>query len=631
MSTKPVFSLLVILALTLGACGSPGQATTSATQPPTALPPTAPPPTPTPTPLPVVLEVTLTNPDGGPVVGATVTLGEASQVTGADGLATFSGLQAGQASLQVTAPGYFAQDAAQDLQPGDNQAALVMQPDPDGLLPENACAPGEKLLYIEDFQDGLAQGWDSLEASAPGWKVEADPDQPGNQVLSARKGVEWAVLDPQYYQFQNAVWRVRFKFMDGERTIFNFRLVPGEARYMVVVGGGAADLNRNIQEKGMPLGPAGRYAGDGWHLLEVGLFDGMLGIYIDGKQGMEYQDPQPWEAGTIALENHFEGDVVHYYDNIVVCELAAPMQPMPRPKTGFDLNVTVLDAEGNPIPNATVVMAELGEADNASQVSDAKGLVSWTDLPGAEATLQVGAMGYRAVEQKVSLQKDTLIEQTIILERDPFGLLPEQACAPGETLLYSEDFQDGKAQGWPNISAAADLNAQNGWAILPDEAENANLLLQAANGLMPANDDLQGFTFDNAVWRLHLMVTGQDTDLFLNWRHSFEQGDWRYFVPVGGNWQINMVRFTNGGSPVAQSVAKLSNKKWFFFEISTFEGVTEVWLNGKKLFSYTDPQPLPPGTIGLEAHLREGAKAMFFFDNISVCELTSPFVTMPQP
>ena len=31
--------------------------------------------------------------------------------------------------------------------------------DPNGLLPINACAPGEELIYLEDFQDGEAQDW----------------------------------------------------------------------------------------------------------------------------------------------------------------------------------------------------------------------------------------------------------------------------------------------------------------------------------------------------------------------------------------------------------------------------------------------------------------------------------------
>jgi hypothetical protein len=53
-----------------------------------------------------------------------------------------------------------------------------------------------------------------------------------------------------------------------------------------------------------------------------------------------------------------------------------------------------------------------------------------------------------------------------------------------------------------------------------------------------------------------------------------------------------------------------------------------VWLDNRFLFSYTDPQPLPPGTIGLEMHLREEVKTVFWFDDLAVCGLSAPFTSL---
>jgi hypothetical protein len=69
----------------------------------------------------------------------------------------------------------------------------------------------------------------------------------------------------------------------------------------------------------------------------------------------------------------------------------------------------------------------------------------------------------------------------------------------------------------------------------------------------------------------------------------------------------------------------MAQDRWYFFELSTYQGVTELWVDGGRLTSYTDPQPLPGGTIGLETHMFENAETVFYFDDIVVCELSAPF------
>ena len=55
--------------------------------------------------------------------------------------------------------------------------------------------------------------------------------------------------------------------------------------------------------------------------------------------------------------------------------------------------------------------------------------------------------------------------------------------------------------------------------------------------------------------------------------------------------------------------------------------MVQVWIDGKKLIEYQDPQPLPAGMISLEAHAPQDPNTMYYFDDLSVCELSAPFTT----
>ena len=208
--TQKRFLFLVIFTILIVGCSTPAAPTPapSATAPP---PPTPTSPPPSATPIPYNLTVIIRDPEGQPIQGAMASLGEASIPSDADGAVVFSDLPSDQASVKVSAQGYNPAELNQTLARGDNQAEINLEMDPFGLLPQDACAPGEKLLYIADFQDGAAHDWDAAAANAPGWKLEEDPDQPGNLVISARRGVEWANLDFNQHQFDQAIWRLRFK------------------------------------------------------------------------------------------------------------------------------------------------------------------------------------------------------------------------------------------------------------------------------------------------------------------------------------------------------------------------------------------------------------------------------------
>ena len=147
---------LLLISLLLSACG-PGETETpapTATSPP---PPTAtftPEPTPTATPVPYDLSLTVTDEEGAAVTGSAGQPGRGEVATDAGGAASFSDLSGADVSIAVSAQGYLPVELSETLERGQNQVTMTLARDPAGLLSQNACAPGEKLLYITTSRTG---------------------------------------------------------------------------------------------------------------------------------------------------------------------------------------------------------------------------------------------------------------------------------------------------------------------------------------------------------------------------------------------------------------------------------------------------------------------------------------------
>ncbi|NOQ39680.1 MAG: hypothetical protein GQ562_05115 [Anaerolineales bacterium] len=112
------------------------------------------------------------------------------------------------------------------------------------------------------------------------------------------------------------------------------------------------------------------------------------------------------------------------------------------------------------------------------------------------------------------------------------------------------------------------------------------------------------------------------------------------------NWEAYNVGFIEGESVriIRNSVHKLPEhilevvlldieqnvKKdvWHLFEISTYNTTLEVWLDGTQLLTYVDPHPLPGGQIGLGLWTSEYEDSIVYFDNLTVCEMSGPFVSI---
>ena len=140
----------------------------------------------------------------------------------------------------------------------------------------------------------------------------------------------------------------------------------------------------------------------------------------------------------------------------------------------YDLIVELTDADGNPITDGSVFLAEANSAFPA--VVNERGQAIWNDLPGETATLTLTAQGYASTSQSTRLEngQNTV---TIAMERDPKQILPTEACQPGEDPLYIEDFEDGQAQGWD----WAGQGLPEGWSI-EQSSLTGSLVLHAVGG-----------------------------------------------------------------------------------------------------------------------------------------------------
>lgn len=299
----------------------------------------------------------------------------------------------------------------------------------------------------------------------------------------------------------------------------------------------------------------------------------------------------------------------------------------------FDLSLLVADEAGNPIEGATVTFAELDETARTGP----DGLLSWTDLPGEAATLSASAQGYLPGQLAAALERGTN-EVTLTLSRDPFGVLPAEACRPGETLRHVEDFQDGDASNWPNIMFGA-----NGWGFGEFAAEPGNLVAFNRMPEVHPHAYLDGFVLDQFAIRFDYFVSGP-ADMSFNLLHAdpYEDAagnqieDSRYMVIVGGTRPTPGFSLRRHQSPVLDlglldTVFPFALGEWHFMELSRFEGHVQLWVDGVLAMQYQDPQPLPPGNFNIEIFESTAPDAVPTFDNFALCELSAPFEPLFVP
>jgi len=178
--------------------------------------------------------------------------------------------------------------------------------------------------------------------------------------------------------------------------------------------------------------------------------------------------------------------------------------------------------------------------------------------------------------------------------------LSAAAVASGSTdaVLYSEDFEDGEAQGW---------ELPRDWLVETDSSGSNSLHL--GGGRHVAARYLQD------AWNMYslsvriLVVRGR---LHINYCVA---GSSRYFIGIEES-SLDLSRsFPDETSKSLISVPmKIRRNKWYEVSVSVSGSQIEVFIDGARKLSYKDSDPRTNGTIGFEA--LDGAE--FYIDDIEI-------------
>jgi len=355
--------LLLFCLFILSACGpSPEElaatsaAETAAAATKTPKPTTTPTftPTPTQTPVPYDLSVLITGEGELPIQGAIVVIAEAykgkasSRYSDDVGQAFWYDLPGETVNLSINAQGYFLKETSEIITRGINQVIVNLERDPHGLLAAEVCGPGQKPLYIEDFQDGEAQGWsETIKFGAMGWYIIPHPDSQGNLVLSKSGDYGGGGVELENISFGNAVWHIQFMktgnlvnrfewhkkhdYID-ETGIVNF------STYWAAFENPPWNflaIHRDKDTSSVPLfSKTGFLIKKGeWYQVDMGTFEGRFDLWLNDRVIVSFKDPAPLPAGLIGISlfDVVDPEQIIYFDNIVVCELTEPYQPLPTP------------------------------------------------------------------------------------------------------------------------------------------------------------------------------------------------------------------------------------------------------------------------------------------------------------
>jgi len=328
MKTKLSLSLLLIAAFLLGACGPQATPVPPSAPPPTAIPPTNTPVPPTATPIPYDLTVTVVDEQGTPVTWAKVTLKELklSALVDKSGQASWMDLSQGNITVHVIAQGYSTASQQFSLNPGANEQTIALVRAPFSMLPTEACAPGETLLYAEDFQNGAVGNWGAYPPGTP-LSIEADPTAADNKVLSLNFGDTDGEFQVLAIPNQDNIVR-RLKYMPGDHSRFNVGFGPGNLGYFVVLSADEIVLNLYSEATGQQALGRGKpnMAQGVWHLLEFSVFNGKIEVWTDGKLAAASEGATPVTDGHVmGIGSAFlPPESIVRIDDVSICGLSAP-------------------------------------------------------------------------------------------------------------------------------------------------------------------------------------------------------------------------------------------------------------------------------------------------------------------
>ena len=299
--------------------------TATSTPTPTATPTMT--PTPTPTPVPYDMELTLVG-EGG----ESVTFDVHVTVTGSDevlmdesGVIEFMDLAGPDVEVSVKAQGYAPHVETLTLARGPNPVTLTLTLDPTQINPATACAEGQTILLIEDFEDQLMQGWEGQLARPLFEFVEVEGR---GMVLQVDRSVEGEGYLRYPEVFENMVWHYDIlRYPNNGPMWMRFHETPGVGAYISVIDGGQGFMIQ--KEPGGSLGDRYWVVSDGetWEKFSLVYFDGMVEVWINDELFVGVTDNDPYLDGSISMAFQTPSGGYTLIDNIIICELTEPYAP----------------------------------------------------------------------------------------------------------------------------------------------------------------------------------------------------------------------------------------------------------------------------------------------------------------
>lgn len=323
-------TITIVLILALTACGSPTQKVETM---PTSeeVKATNEPALPT-----FELKVMVTDKDGNPITWATgiaQTSGKDVSLKGNDtGQLVLANLSEATGKLTVSAQGYTPSQQDLNLTQGTNELSIKLEKDPLQLDPAKACKPGQKILYVEDFEDGQAQDMNNLVESK--WKLINTEDH--GMVLSVNSpgGDASTLVDSQ---FGNGVWLFDMKTSGVIDIDINWHVseasegaTAGLSRYYITyLPGTRFELNfEKPGERGKLVEVESPSLKEGsWNTFAIAYYKGAISIWVDGETFMDVRHDPPIEKGKFGFQINPDTQAEVQFDNLIVCGLNEPYAP----------------------------------------------------------------------------------------------------------------------------------------------------------------------------------------------------------------------------------------------------------------------------------------------------------------
>ena len=323
-------TIMVVLILMLTACGSSTQKVETMPTSEAAVSPTEPA-------LPSYeLKVMVADQDGSPISWSTGII----QISGKDvsmeaddsGQIAWNNLAGATGTLTVSAQGYKPTQQSLSLVQGSNELSVKMEIDPLQLNPAKVCSPDQKIIYVEDFEDGQAQYMENL--VEPKWDLVSLEDN--GMVLSANSpgGSAEAMVNSV---FSNAVWLFDIKTSGVIDVDFLWHVsevdegpTAGLYRYNIAYQPGEIlelDFERPGEKGKLVESESPVMEEDAWRTFAIAYYNGGISIWVDGEKAMNVEHVPPIEKGIFGFQVNPGTEAEIFFDNIIVCGLNEPYTP----------------------------------------------------------------------------------------------------------------------------------------------------------------------------------------------------------------------------------------------------------------------------------------------------------------